>query len=191
MPITASPKMNTTTNPMMTSTCKTCKRWGLPCPVCVKSTLHPSPKESDWSDETWDGDRQRGRGGAEEEIDCNITIAANTTTTAAYTDVDHLLDTEMVPICKLCKTIGDPCPFVIKPDQPPSHLKSEDWTKDEEKNSRKNKVSNDYHPSRPVHNPTFKQDPLPHYTLKEKLAMDLDYYSPKLHPRRRQCPLPS
>ena len=60
-PTTVSPKMNTTTNPTITSSCRTYKRWGLSCPFCAKYTPHPSPKESDWSDEAWDGDRHRVR----------------------------------------------------------------------------------------------------------------------------------
>ena len=54
-----SPKINTTTNPTMTSTCGTCKKWGPPCPFCVQSTPHPSPVESHWSDEDWNRDKQR------------------------------------------------------------------------------------------------------------------------------------
>ena len=55
---TASPKMNTNTNPLMTSACRTCKRWRPPCPFCVQSSPHPLPVESDWSVEDWDGDKQ-------------------------------------------------------------------------------------------------------------------------------------
>ena len=76
------------------------------------------------------------------------------------------------------KNTGDPCPFSIKPNQPPSHSESEDWTKEEEKKTRKNKVPKDYHPTSPVYYPSFKQDPLPHSTPKETLAMDPDYYPP-------------
>ena len=57
-----SPKIDTTTNPTITSTCRTCKRWGLSCPFCTKSAPHPSPKESNWSDKDWDSDRPRPRG---------------------------------------------------------------------------------------------------------------------------------
>ena len=117
------------------------------------------------------GWQQRARE-QKKKADSNFTATTNTTT-IAHTDVDHLLDTETAPICKLCKTIGDPCPFVLKPDQPPSHLESEDWTK-EEKKTRKNEVPNDYHPTSLVYDPTFKQGPLAHYTPKEKLAIDPD-----------------
>ena len=48
---------------------------------------------------------------------------------------------------------------------------------DKEKKTKGN-VPNDFHSTSPVYNSTFKQDPLHHYTLKEKLAMDLDYYLP-------------
>ena len=167
--------MNTATNPMMTSTGRSCKKWGLACPFYVKSTLHSSPQESDWSDEDWDGDRQRAKE-LKKKADSNLATTTNTATTAAHTDVDCLSDTATAPICKLYKTIGDPCPFEIKPDQPTSHLESEDWTKEERK-SRKNEV-----PTSLLYDPTFKQDPLPYYTPKEKLAMDLDYYPPNYIP---------
>ena len=36
--------------------CRTCRRWGLPCPFCIQSAPHPSPVDSDWSEEDWDGD---------------------------------------------------------------------------------------------------------------------------------------
>ena len=38
---------------------KRCKRWGPPCPFCAQSALHPSPVESDWSEEDWDGEIQK------------------------------------------------------------------------------------------------------------------------------------
>ena len=98
MPTTAILKMNTTTNFKMTCSCRTCKRWGLPCPFHVKSALHPSCQESDWSDEDWDGDRHRVRE-QKKKVNCDLT-----TTTAACTDVDCLSDTETAPICKVCKT---------------------------------------------------------------------------------------
>ena len=52
-------KINTTTDPMMASTCKTCERRGPSCPFCVQSAPHLSPVESDWSDEVLGGDKQR------------------------------------------------------------------------------------------------------------------------------------
>ena len=104
MPTTASLKMNTTTNSMMTSTCRTCKRWGLPCPFCVKSALHLSPQEFDWSDEELDGNRQKARE-QQKKADSNITATINTTTTAAHTDVDCLLNTETAPISSSAKPL--------------------------------------------------------------------------------------
>ena len=53
-PTTAS-IMVTTSTP---SPAKMCKRWGLPCPFCAQSTQHPSPVDSDWSEEDWDGERE-------------------------------------------------------------------------------------------------------------------------------------
>ena len=47
----ATDPMIATTRPAMTSSCKTCKRWGPPCPLFAQSAQHPSPQESDWSDE--------------------------------------------------------------------------------------------------------------------------------------------
>ena len=92
----------------MASTCRTYKRWGPPCPFCVNSALHPSSQGSNWSDKEWDDDRVREQ---KKKVDSNL--ATNTTTTAAYTDVDCPLDTETTPICQL-----DPCLFEINPDQP-------------------------------------------------------------------------
>ena len=34
---------------------KVCNRFGLSCSFCKQGTPHPSPQESDWSDEDWDG----------------------------------------------------------------------------------------------------------------------------------------
>ena len=40
----------------MASTCRSCKRWGLPCHFCAQSAPHPSPH---WSNEDWNGEKQR------------------------------------------------------------------------------------------------------------------------------------
>ena len=58
---TVSPRIDITTNPMMMSTCRICKRWGLPCPFCTQSVPHLSYIESNWSDEDWHRDKQRAR----------------------------------------------------------------------------------------------------------------------------------
>ena len=50
-----------TMTPTTSSTGKMFKRWGPPCPFCAQSAPHPSSKESDWSNEDWNGDRQRVR----------------------------------------------------------------------------------------------------------------------------------
>ena len=120
----------------------------------------------------------------EKKIDY-LATATNTITTAAHTDVDCLLDTETAPICKLCKTIGDPCSFEIKPAQPPSHSESGGWTK-EEKKTKENEVPNDYYPTSPVYDPTFKQDPLPSLTPKEKLALNPNYYPKGYIPEEKE-----
>ena len=41
------------TNSTLTpSSCRTCKRWGPPCPFCVQSALHTPSIDSNWSEET-------------------------------------------------------------------------------------------------------------------------------------------
>ena len=50
---------------------KRCKRWGPPCPFCAQSAPHPSPVESDWSEEDWDVEiqkRKREKQRKEEEM---------------------------------------------------------------------------------------------------------------------------
>ena len=42
-----------------TSLAKTCKRWGLPWPFCAQSPQHPSPMDSDWSEEDWDANIEK------------------------------------------------------------------------------------------------------------------------------------
>ena len=114
---TANSTVATTSFPI-SSICKTCKRWGPPYPFCIKSALHPSPQESDWSNEDWDGNRQRARQ-QKKEADSNLTTTIDTTTTAAQTALNHQTNSTTTPICKMCKTMGDPCPFSIKPAPPP------------------------------------------------------------------------
>ena len=84
----------------------------------------------DWSDKDWDGNRQRVRE-QKKKADSNLTTTTNNATTTACTDIDCLLDIKTTPICELCKTAGDQCPFEIKPAQPSSHSGSEDWIKEE------------------------------------------------------------
>ena len=54
-PTTAS-TMTTISTPSPT---KTFKRWGLSCPFCAQSTPNPSPVDSDWSKEDWDGEIEK------------------------------------------------------------------------------------------------------------------------------------
>ena len=168
-PTIASPKMTITTSPTITPTCRTCKRWGLPCPFHAKPAPHPSLQESTWSDKDWDSDRWRPRE-KKKKVD-SLATATNTITTTAHTDVCCLLDTETAPIYKLCKTVGDPCPFEIKPANPLSHLESEDWTKEGEKKTKENEVPNDYYPTSPVYDPMYKQEPLPLLHPKREFGM--------------------
>ena len=58
--ITTSNPPATTTTPTFTS-CKSCKKWGTPCPFLHSTNYTPLPQESPWSDEDWNGDRQRER----------------------------------------------------------------------------------------------------------------------------------
>ena len=41
------------------SPAKMCKRWGSACPFCVQSAPHPSPMDSDWSEEDRDGEIEK------------------------------------------------------------------------------------------------------------------------------------
>ena len=43
----------------MSSSKEPCKRWGLPYLLCAQSTPHPSPVDSDWSEEDWDRNIER------------------------------------------------------------------------------------------------------------------------------------
>ena len=45
--------MDKTKEPLLA---KVCKRFGLSCSFCKQHILHPSPQESDWSDEDWTGE---------------------------------------------------------------------------------------------------------------------------------------
>ena len=149
------------------------------CKICSTS-LTPGV----WSDKDWDGNRQRVRK-QKKKVD-SLAPTSNTMTTAACTDVDCLSDTETTPVCKFCKMVGYPCPFEIKPAQCPSHSEPEGWIKEEEKKTKENEVPNDYHPTRPVYYPIFKQDPLPHHTPKEKMALDPNYYPPGYIPEEQE-----
>ena len=101
---------------------------GPSCPFCAQLASHPSPIESDWSDEDWNGEKQRVK---EEK----------------------------------------------KKDQ-----------QGQEKNKEK-KVPNDFCPTSLVYDPTFKQDPLPCCSPKEKLALDPNYYPPNYVPEEEDAPL--
>ena len=40
---------------------KICDRYGLSCSFCKHDAPHPSPQESVWSDEDWDGTRAKAQ----------------------------------------------------------------------------------------------------------------------------------
>ena len=50
-----------TSNPQASMSCKSCEKWGAPCPCCVCPAPPSSPLESEWSDEDWNGDRHNKR----------------------------------------------------------------------------------------------------------------------------------
>ena len=50
---------------------KMCDRFGLSCSCCEQGALHPSPQESDWSREDWDGTKAKARGETDTLIDFN------------------------------------------------------------------------------------------------------------------------
>ena len=51
---------------------------------------------------------------------------------------------------------------------------------------KKEDLTKDYYPPSPVNDPTFKQDPLPHYTQKGKLALDPNYYPKGYIPKEKE-----
>ena len=53
----------------------------------------------------------------------------------------------------------------------------------------KNKVPNDYCPTSPVKDPTYKQDPLLHCDPKQKQALDPNYYPPNYVLEEEDAPL--
>ena len=40
---------------------KVCDKFSLSCSYCRQGALHPSPQESDWSSEDWDGTKAKVR----------------------------------------------------------------------------------------------------------------------------------
>ena len=113
----------------------------------------------------------------------------------------------MTSTYRTCKRWEPPCPFCTHTAPHPSPTES-DWPnedqdgdkertreakrkeQEQEKKEQEN-ISNDYHPTSPVYDHTFKQDPLPYYTPKKKLALDPDYYHQDYDPNedREDTPL--
>ena len=50
---------------------KACDRFGLSCSYCEQGAPHPSPQESDWSSEDWDGTKAKAREQTDTLIDFN------------------------------------------------------------------------------------------------------------------------
>ena len=123
LPSTKSMNHHHSITTVMASICRTCKRWGLPSPFCSQSAPHPSPVESDWSDEDWNRKKQRAKKEEKRKQDLQ------------------------------------------------AQQKEEDLTKD-------------YCSSSPAYDTTFKQDPLPYCTPKEKMAPRTKVLSSRLYPRR-------
>ena len=75
----SNPQMATSNLPVTTTastSCKSCKKWGVPCPLCICLASPPSHLESKRSDEVWNGDRHREReerkkGKQEKEVEKN------------------------------------------------------------------------------------------------------------------------
>ena len=71
-------KINTTTTmaintqiatscPPASTSCKSCEKWGAPCPFCIHQAPPPSPLESKWLDDDCDSERGREREGGKME----------------------------------------------------------------------------------------------------------------------------
>ena len=140
---------------------------------------------------------------------CQPQKSTTTTTTMTMAAKPRIaITTHMMPSsCMMCKRWGPSCPFCAQAAPHPSPIESnwpnedrngdkqrakeekrEEEQQDQEKNDEK-KVANDYHPTSPVYDPKFKQDPLPHYSPKEKLALDPNYYPPNYVPDEEVTPL--
>ena len=50
---------------------KACDRFGLLCSYCKQGAPHPSPQETDWSSEDWDGTKAKARQQNDSLIDFN------------------------------------------------------------------------------------------------------------------------
>ena len=169
---------------------KPSKTWGKPYPT---PTPLPFPVESDWLDEDRDGDKQREQERLEKivkEQQRKIAEAWN----------NKKMEEETAPLCKLCKTIDNPCPFNIKPVSPTLTLEAEDWDSEKENGYRwkehqwkeEDKIVKDsYYPPSPAYEPDFKQDPItPHTTVEQKRALDPDYFPKNISPVVNKCHQP-
>ena len=72
---------------------KVCDRFGLLCSYCEQGALHPSPEESDWSSEDWDGMKDKVREQTDTLMDFN--------TPRPQTDIDKTTDVDEVDFSKL------------------------------------------------------------------------------------------
>ena len=67
---------------------KACDSFGLSCSYCKQGVLHPSPQESDWSSEDWDGTKAKAREQNNSLIDFNEPKLQ--TKTDQTTDIDKV-----------------------------------------------------------------------------------------------------
>ena len=65
---------------------KACDRFCLSCSYCEQGAPHPSPQESDWSSEDWDGTKVKAREQNDSLVDFNEP--------KPQTNIDQSIDTD-------------------------------------------------------------------------------------------------
>ena len=65
-----------------------CNSFGLSCSYCEQGALHPSPQNSDWLSEDWDGTKAKAREQSKSLIDFNDPKPQ--TSTEQTTDIDEV-----------------------------------------------------------------------------------------------------
>ena len=69
---------------------KACGRFGLSCSYCKWSALHPSPQESDWTSEDWDGTKAKTKD-----------LLTDSNVPKLQTDIDQKMDVDELALSKL------------------------------------------------------------------------------------------
>ena len=72
---------------------KPCDRFGLSCSYCEQGAPHPSPQESDWSNEDWNNTKAKAREQTYSLMDYN--------TSKPQTDIDQKTDVKEIAFSKL------------------------------------------------------------------------------------------